>query len=187
MRSGAVANQGPIGVDRTSGVIRGMVVAEAGPFKSKGRGAFEPGQSENDRKADGAQPDGVPSRAQHPSIVDDGLLKILGRLKNAHLGAVNRNGEAVPAVRCDLYFNPSAMVEPVGGGRALADYLMHVAETDPGLLGSSLVLTADQTDQRTPQGKLKLGATECRYRRFGCRPRFSPAISFNPAKRLRAY
>ena len=72
-----------------------------------------------------AQPEGVPSRAQHPSLVDDGLLKILGRLKTPRMGTVNRDGENVPAVRCDLYFNPSALVEPVGGGRALADYLMH--------------------------------------------------------------
>jgi hypothetical protein len=157
LRSGAVANQGPIGVDRTSGVIRGMVVAEAGNFKSKGRGAFDQNSLKTIVKLMGAQPEGVPSRAQHPSIVDDGLLKILGRLKNPRMGAVNRGGETVPAVRCDLYFNPSAMVEPVGGGRALADYLMHVAETDPGLLGSSLVLTADQTDQRDSRGKLKLG------------------------------
>ena len=89
LRAGAVANQG-IGIDRAHGIVKGYVVAESGNFKSKGRGAFDDKSLQQIVSLMAANPAGTPSRLQHPSLIDDRVLQILGRLKNPRIGTVRR-------------------------------------------------------------------------------------------------
>ena len=149
----------PIGVDREAGeagVIFGYVVAEEGPFKSEGRGEFDAKGLKaivKLMKANG--PNGTKSRFTHPDMSNDGLGKFLGRAKLPRLDTIERDGETVNLVRADLHFDPTAMEEPVGGGRALGDYVAALAESDPAALSSSLVLTVDEEHRIEKDGRPK--------------------------------
>jgi len=143
-------------VDRESGIIYGYAVAEEGPFKSEGRGEFDPASLREVvklMKANGSN--GTKSRFTHPDMSNDGLGKFLGRARNPRMDVMERNGEEVSLVRADLHIDPTALEEPVGGGRPLGDYVMALAESDPDALSSSLVLTVDEEHRIEKDGRAK--------------------------------
>lgn len=123
----------PAQIDRESNIIRGYVVAEAGVFKDR-RGQFNKRSLSEIIELGNQAERGIKSRFTHPNLSDDGLGKHLGRAKNFRF---HRNGKKVLA---DLHLNPTAMKEPPEGGRPLGEYIMELAETDPGSFSSSLVL-----------------------------------------------
>lgn len=145
----------PIGVDRAARVIRGMVVAQLGDFKSDGRGSF-------DEKSLGLiqslwPKNGLRSRWTHPNESSDGLGKFLGRASNPFLGLAKlEDGREVQALRADLTLDASAFESNPNGN--LGEYILALAESDPGALSSSLVLQADRERRLETDGTPKLGA-----------------------------
>jgi len=155
----ATVTEKPIGVDRDAGeagVIFGFVVAEEGPFKSEGRGEFNlKGLRSIVKLMKENGPQGTKSRFTHPDLSNDGLGKFLGRGKLPRLDTIERDGETVSLVRADLHINPTAMEEPPSGGRALGDYVMALADSDPDALSSSLVLDVDEEFRLEKDGRPK--------------------------------
>lgn len=145
----ADAGSSPIGVDRNKAVLHGFVLAQEGPFKSEGRGEFNEKALKGIVKLANAEPNGLKSRFNHPTLSDDGVGKHLGRVHGARMDSARvRRGDEfvmVKAVRGDLHFDPTALrTPPGGGGRPLGQYVMDLAETDPDALSSSLVLEVDE-------------------------------------------
>src|SRR5262245_4116304 len=143
----------PVGVDRETGagVLRGYVVAQAGPFKSEGRGEFDRQALAEIVRMGNEAPRGIKSRFTHPDMSSDGLGKFLGRSQGFSLAAAaDARGKRVQAVRADLHFDPSAHDAPGGD---LAGYVMRLAESDPDALSSSLVLHADREQRLEPDGR----------------------------------
>ncbi len=136
----------PIGVDREARVLRGYVVAQRGPFKTKGRGEFDDKSLASIVELMNSGSAGLKSRFTHPDMSSDGLGKFLGRSRNARLT------DDGAKVRADLHFDPSASKTPNGD---LADYVMSLAESDPDALSSSLVLTVDREFRLEPDGTRK--------------------------------
>lgn len=132
----------PVGVDREARVIRGYVVAEAGPFKTPGRGEFDEDGLSKIIELMRAKTAGTKSRFAHPNLSADGLGKFLGRAKNARLDGGK--------VRADLHLDPSSFTSPAGD---LGSYVMDLAENDPGAFGSSLVLESDKTYRLNEKGE----------------------------------
>lgn len=135
----------PVGVDRKQNAILGYVLAQEGPFKSKGRGEFDQDALREIVRLANAKPRGLKSRFAHPGLSDDGVGKYLGRARNARMDrvSVERSGKKVSlaAVRGDLFFDPTASKTPSGD---LAGYLLDLAESDPDAVSSSLVLEVDE-------------------------------------------
>lgn len=150
-----------IGVDRENNVLHGYVVAQEGPFKSKGRGEFDVPALKKIVAMMNKKPAGLKSRFAHPTLSSDGLGKFLGRVKNPVLSSVQveRNGKPVllHAVRGDLHLDPTSMEEPIGGGKPLGQYVMDLAESDPDAISSSLVLEADQEERLDAKKRPLLG------------------------------
>lgn len=146
LRSSAVGR--PIGVDKEEKILRGYVVAQEGPFKTPGRGEFDKAALREIVRMGNAARGGLKSRFTHPDMSNDGLGKFLGRSQRFSLASatVQRQGELVEvdAVRADLHFDATALTTPPEGGRPLGWYVMHLAESDPDALSSSLVLHADE-------------------------------------------
>ena len=135
----------PIEVDREANVIRGMVLAQEGPFKTAGRGEFDAKAIRQIVKMiKDDHPDGLKSRFAHPTESDDGIGKLLGRIKHPFVSKMEKNGGEIAVARGDLHFNPTALEEPVGGGRPLGDYVMALCESDPDVMASSLVIEPDK-------------------------------------------
>lgn len=135
----------PVGVDRDKNVLRGYVVAQAGSFKSSGRGEFDQKSLDLILSLGNAAPQGLKSRLNHASMSDDGIGKHLGRARDFVMGTAldARTGKKVPAVRADLHFDRTALDEPIGGGKPIGVYVMDLAESDPDALSSSLVLSTE--------------------------------------------
>lgn len=134
-------------VDREHNIIRGYVVAEKGPFKSR-RGQFD---DESLRLVvsimAASEPQGLKSRFTHPSMSDDGLGSFLGRAHNARL----EDGK----VKADLHLDRTAFDTPRGN---LAKYVMDLAESDPDALSSSLVLNFEEIHTFDEDGRPKTDA-----------------------------
>ena len=147
-------------VDRSKGIIRDVILAEEGVFKSAGRGEFDRQSIEEVvRLAREKNPPGLKSRFAHPTESDDGIGKHLGRFKGARLHTITRLSprREIAVAKADLYFDPTAMEEPVGGGRPLGDYIMALAENDPTALSCSLVIEPREEMRLDPQGRPLLG------------------------------
>jgi hypothetical protein len=146
--------KGAVGVDREAGVIRGVILAEEGPFKDE-RGEFDRASIRAAVKLAQEKKAGLRARFAHPSLSADGIGKYLGRHKNVRsdtvLREVGKDKDGKPLLkeklvaRGDLHFDKTALEEPPGGGKPLGVYLMDLAESDPDAVGLSLVLKADQT------------------------------------------
>ena len=147
----------PIGVDRQLNAIMGYVVAQEGPFKSEGRGEFDAKSLRQIVKLMKTTPRGTPrklgvkSHFAHPTLSDDGIGKFLGRVRRPYIDKITTDETAedgtfkeLEVVRGDLYFDKTALEEPVGGGKPLGAYVMDLAESDPDALSSSLVLSVEQ-------------------------------------------
>ncbi len=145
-----------VGVDRKANVLRGYVVAQAGPFKSDGRGEFDWQSLETLVKLGNQKDSGIKSRFTHPDMSNDGLGKFLGRAKNLRMDKATdaRTGQRVDAVRGDLHFDATALDTPPEGGKPLGLYVMDLAESDADALSSSIVVQADQEYRREKDGTL---------------------------------
>lgn len=129
-----------VGVDREARIVKGYVVAQLGPFKSEGRGEFD--QASLDLIVKHWPKAGLKSRFSHPTESSDGLGKYLGRARDPYLSTVRlEDGKEVPAVRANLHLDKTAFSSPEGN---LGDYVLSLAESDPGALSSSLVLSKDE-------------------------------------------
>lgn len=133
-----------IGVDRDAKVIRGYVLAQAGPFKTPGRGEFDSKALKEIVRLGNAERLGLKSRFAHPTLSDDGIGRYLGRVRNLWLGRVVKVIGGVPteveAVRGDLHLDPTAFSTPNGD---LGSYVLALAESDSEALSSSLVMQPD--------------------------------------------
>lgn len=146
----------PIGVDREKNILRGYVIAQAGPFKSDGRGEFDRAALEAIERLGNARSGGLKSRFTHPDMSNDGLGKFLGRAHNLRMDKAKdaRTGKTVDAVRGDLHFDKTSLDTPPEGGKPLGIYVMELAESDPDALSSSIVVEADQEYRRNKDGTL---------------------------------
>ena len=151
-----------VGVDREADCIRGMILAQEGPFKSEGRGEFDRQALETIVRLTAATPNGLKSRFTHPDVLNDGLGKFLGRVRNPRLDTITaRDSEGrlktnpVQVVRGDLYLDPSSHDTPSGD---LGKYVLDLAESDPDAMSSSLVLEADQEYRTDRNGRPMLDA-----------------------------
>lgn len=149
----------PIGVDRKNNIIHGYVVAQEGPFKSNGRGEFDVKSLASIVELMNANQGGTKSRFTHPDMSNDGLGKFLGRVHNPTLSTAidARTGKEVKAVRADLHFDATALETPPSGGRPLGEYVMALAESDPGALSSSIVVKVDEEYRIEKDGTPTLG------------------------------
>lgn len=150
-----------IGVDREARMLCGYVVALAGPFKSEGRGEFD--QLSLDQIVQAWPAAGLKSRFSHPTESADGLGRHLGRALNPHLSTatVERGGKQieVPCVRADLALADVAFESPPdGGGLPYGEYVLRLAESDPGALSTSLVLSKQSEYRRKADGTPELDA-----------------------------
>jgi hypothetical protein len=148
-----------IGVDRKAnggfGILRGYVIAQAGPFKSDGRGEFDRDSLKAIVELGNNEPHGLKSRFTHPDMSNDGAGKFLGRGHDLRMDkAIDaRTKKTVDAVRGDLHFDRTSHdPPPEGGGTPLGIYVMNLAESDPNALSSSIVVQADQEFRRNKDG-----------------------------------
>lgn len=140
-----------IKVDRDNNIIRGMVVAQEGDFKSQGRGAFDGKSLRTIAQLMRREPKGLKSRFTHPDLSSDGLGKFLGRAREPFMDSlVDHRGDTVEAVRADLHVSETAFNTPSGD---LATYILDLAEQDPDALSSSLVLAAEEVEQLDRKGE----------------------------------
>ena len=144
-----------IGVDKEARRINGAVVAQAGAFKTPGRGSFDKAGLQGIVKLMKGEPNGLKSRLSHATLSDDGVSKFLGRMVNPRMdkAVIRRNGQAmeVDAVRADLQLSDSAFEGNPNGN--IGQYVLNLAEEDPDALSSSLVLTVDEIPQLDKKGR----------------------------------
>lgn len=128
-----------------AGLIRGVVVAQAGSFKSLGRGAFNDDAIRQIASMMGEEEKGLKCRLSHPTESDDGVGNYLGRIDNPHVDTLtDHRGDEVLAVRGDLHLAESSTKSPQGN---LADWLLTRVTEDPDSISSSLVLAAEEKQQ----------------------------------------
>jgi hypothetical protein len=149
-------------VDREANVLRGMVVAQLGPFKSPGRGSFDKESLSMIVSLANSKSGGLKSRFTHPDMSSDGLGKFLGRVRDNRMDTAldERTGKIVPAVRGDLHFDKTSLDTPPEGGKPLGLYVMDLAESDPAALSSSIVVEPDKFIEDGKGGLVKLGDGE---------------------------
>ena len=141
--------KGSVGnVDREKGIIHGVILAEEGPFKSKGRGEFSRDAIQQIVTMANQKPGGLKARWTHPGLSSDGLGKFLGRQKDVRTDTILRATGGVTkhvmVARGDLHLDATALDTPPEGGKPLGVYVMDLAESDPDAFGTSLVLKAKQ-------------------------------------------
>lgn len=159
LRAGHVALESLAeGVDRKANVLRGMVMALEGPFKSHGRGEFDEDGLRGIVKLANSKPKGLRSNFTHESVSGDSLGKHLGRVKNARMSTAIAERDdkrvTVKAARGDLYFDQTALDTPPEGGKPLGIYVMELAESDPDAISSSLVIQPELLYRRDEKGKV---------------------------------
>jgi DNA-binding ferritin-like protein len=149
-----------IGVDREKRVIHGWILAQKGPFKSEGRGEFDDKALALILQLAKAAPNGLKSRLAHPDESNDGIGKLLGRVRDPWpdiVGPRESEGslktDVVPCVRGDLHLDPSASKAEFD----MAEWLMTACESDPQAISSSLVLRTDREFRLNPDGTRMMG------------------------------
>ena len=143
----------PIGVDREKRIIRGCILAQEGGFKTPDRGRFSAASLGAMKRLVSEKQNGITSYLQHPTILCDGLGKLVGKMKDPYISfTTNRHGERAACVRGDLYFARAAAISPWGD---LANYVMTLAEEHPDALGCSLVLEVIEEREVDSKGKIK--------------------------------
>ena len=89
-----------------------------------------------------AKGNGIKSRWGHPSILQDGIGTVVGRVMNARLSGSQ--------VRADVHLLEAAKKSPKGD---LVSYLLGLADEDPEALGMSIVFEGTEADERGPDGQ----------------------------------
>lgn len=121
--------EGQKGVDREHGIIRGFAVMTKGNVKDYRGWEIDDETLENIAAAGNKIKLGQKSRFGHPNMSSTALGTFLGRAKNFRV-----DGDIV---RADLFFDETAYETPDGD---LANYVMHLAESDADAFGTSVVL-----------------------------------------------
>lgn len=135
-----------LSVDEENRVIRGFVVAQAGDFKTTGRGKFDDRSLQSIVRLIQSDPSGLASYYGHakPGEPMHRLGMLLGRAKSPRIQDVPivRDGKrtSTPAVVADLHLSPTAFEDNPNG--PIGKYVMNLAKDDPRAFGSSLVLDA---------------------------------------------
>jgi hypothetical protein len=143
-----------VGVDREANVIRGYIVAQEGTFKPDAdRGEFDKQSLRLIIKLMKEQPNGLKSRFAHPSLSNDGIGKFLGRAKKPRMA---KTADGIAAVRADLHLDPTSLNPSPAGGTPLGEYVMDLAESDPGAFSSSLALQTEKETRLDKSGRPKL-------------------------------
>lgn len=147
----------PLGVDREAKVIRGVILAEEGPFKSKGRGEFDQKGIKSIVKLAREKPRGLKSRWTHPTLSDDGLGKMLGRVRDVEQSFIQRKIDGEPRelmiARGNLYFSEFAFNGPHGD---LASHVMDLVDEDPDNAGLSLVIEPEMQYRLDKKGRREI-------------------------------
>lgn len=140
-------------IDRDKGIIRGVILAEEGPFKDL-RGEFDRPAIRRVVALAKERTKGLKARLGHPSASSDSIGKYLGRYHNHRTDTVLREVGKGPdgkpllkemlVAKGDLHFDQTALEEPIGGGKPLGVYLMDLAESDEEAFGASLVLKREE-------------------------------------------
>jgi len=146
----ASAKNDTIGVDRENEVLHGFVVVEQGVIRGDHDGEFDGAALKSIVKLMKTEPAGLKSRFSHPTLSDDGLGKFLGRAHNPRMSTV---GDDTPAVRADLYLDPTSHTTPAGD---LGGYVLDLADSDPAALSSSLVLATEKEFRIDRKGRRML-------------------------------
>lgn len=124
----AASRQAPTRVDRENRIIRGFSVATVG--EALGHGIYFDSEFLDELVAAGNKSKaGLKSRFDHPNASSTSMGTVLGRAKN-----FTRDGNQV---RADLHLLDAASNTPSGD---LAEYVMSLAEEDPGIFGTSVVV-----------------------------------------------
>lgn len=145
-----------VGVDREAEMIRGMICAQEGPFKSEGRGEFNRDGLTEIIRLIAAAPNGLKCRFTHPDMSNDGLGKFLGRVRNPRLDFIERResrgqlkADRIACVRADLHLDPSSHDTPHGD---LGKYVLDLAASDSDAMSSSLVIEPEEEYRVNPDG-----------------------------------
>jgi hypothetical protein len=162
LRVATAAGLSAADADPSQDVLHNCVIAQAGPFKSDGRGEFDDKSLAAILALASANPNGLPCSYCHADESHDGLGRHLGRWKDFRLSTVGlRESEgqvktdSVPCVRADLHFDPMSHKTPEGD---LGGYVMGLAKSDPQVISSSLVLKTDREYRINPNGTPMLDA-----------------------------
>ncbi len=145
-----------VGVDREAEIIRGMICAQEGPFKSEGRGEFNRDGLTEIIRLIAAAPNGLKCRFTHPDLSNDGLGKFLGRVRNPRLDFLERREswgqlktDRIACVRADLHLDPSSHDTPNGD---IGKYVLDLVESDSDAVSSSLVIEPQEEYRINPDG-----------------------------------
>jgi len=138
--------------DKGQGVILGYGVISKGKMNEEDVRGWEFDDESLDQiiEMGNANKMGVKSRFGHPNMSNTALGTFLGRAKN-----FRKDGDIV---RADLYFDSTAYKTPNGD---LGNYVLDLAESDPGAFGTSIVflyeleyrLEKDGTRKKNKEGK----------------------------------
>ncbi len=146
-----VAN--PAAVDRQNKIVRGVTLAQVGPFFS-GRGEFDGSGIKSIASLVNSDPKGLKIGVGHPDPMHPGaaaeVFNFLGRAKDAVV-----DGDKAKA---DIYLDATAFLTPPGGGASPGEYFMSRAESDPTSFGMSLQLAVDKKYRMDNHNKPKRDA-----------------------------
>ena len=122
-------------IDRENGIIRSVIVANTGPARGHD-GVLDKTFLLQVVDLANARPQGIKARFGHPNMCATALGSYLGRFHNYAY-----NGFSVTA---DLHLDPSSKSTPNGN---LFEYVLNMAESNPDMLGASLVFESADFEQ----------------------------------------
>lgn len=151
----------PLGVDREAKAIRGVILAEEGPFRNTDRGSFSKAAIKEVVKL-GKASGSLKSHLSHTeSGKSEAILFLLGKTRDVREDTVIRNegGKEVPRLvaRGDLHFGSYAFKAPQGD---LATHIMNVVDEENDAFGMSLQLDAEISYPTDRRGRRLYGPPE---------------------------
>lgn len=127
-----IARAGDVKIDKENAVIHGFAVVTKGMTKDS-RGEFDDKALDMVVDLGNKSKVGIKSRFGHPNMSSTALGTFLGRVRN-----FRRDSDIV---RADLHVDKTAFDTPDGD---LAGYVMKLAESDPEMFGTSMVIHWDE-------------------------------------------
>jgi hypothetical protein len=135
-RTAPLRGAGKPRVDRERKILFGVAVATKGVVKDE-RCEFDDKTLDQMLALGNAQKRGLKARYTHPNMSNDGMGTLLGRHKDFRL-----DGDVL---RADLHLSPRAFDSPKGD---LGTYVMNMAESDPDMFGTSVVIPEWKAEYR---------------------------------------
>lgn len=129
--------EGQVSVDREKNVIYGFAVMTKGNVKDSREWEIDETTLQQVAAAGNAVKNGVKSRFGHPNMSNEALGTYVGRAKNFRV-----EGDKVIA---DLHVSDTAFSAPGGD---LATYVLDMAENEPDMFGTSIVMDDFTLEQR---------------------------------------